>query len=435
VRPSAQPSGEPTSVPSTQPFGHPSGSPSSQPIVRPTGQPSGRPSVFPSGQPSGEPSSSPSGRPSVQPSSEPTGVPSGQPSGEPSLRPSGQPSCVPSVRPSSQPSTRPSSFPSARPSGVPSTQPSGQPTSQPLSVVGNSVDSYLDSAFSADSSGGTVGNGTSVPELEISLDNAERVANVIQRKAESLFAAGEELCPAHLQGPSGLCASLNRQPCRETNATCGPCNSLALLGQAGDSNTPCISPSTASADVLAQVSREPKVCPSGSSGDKGLEECSGTLHGRCGVFESGSGEVWQSSTGSDFCALSNPLCEVRCECVSGRFGSACELDETAVEQRREVFDRIVQLSLRVSGAVGSAGPTLSPSPAPSLAMNVVNGTAGNSSASMGHNASAPTAAPTALALVPTAPPTLVQRSEVEVPCSSSLSVTQYFTAVVAFPFI
>jgi len=52
--------------------------------MKPSGQPTSQPSMRPSGQPSTQPSGQPTGQPSMKPSGQPTVQPSGQPSGQPS---------------------------------------------------------------------------------------------------------------------------------------------------------------------------------------------------------------------------------------------------------------------------------------------------------------------------------------------------------------
>ena len=140
MRPSGQPTGQPSSRPSTQPSGQPTVQPSSQPTGQPTGQPLS--------QPTGQPSSQPTGQPTGQPAGQPSSQPSGQPTGQPTMRPSGQPSSQPTSQTTGQPSSQPTVQPTSQPSSNPSTSFSPLPTylisSRPSSIICIQNDSFRD---------------------------------------------------------------------------------------------------------------------------------------------------------------------------------------------------------------------------------------------------------------------------------------------------
>jgi hypothetical protein len=109
----------------------PSGDPTHEPSAQVSAVPSRDASEVPSARPSGHPSVVPSSHPSTLPSQHPSTSPSMKPSGDPTHEPSSQVSAVPSRDASEVPSARPSSHPSVVPSGQPSTLPSLHPSTLP----------------------------------------------------------------------------------------------------------------------------------------------------------------------------------------------------------------------------------------------------------------------------------------------------------------
>ena len=99
--------------------------------MRPSRQPSQQPSAQPSKQPTQQPSAQPVMQPSAQPLSFPTQQPTSQPSRQPSRRPSMQPTRIPSRQPSAQPTNQPSRQPNNQPTNQPTHQPSQRPTNRP----------------------------------------------------------------------------------------------------------------------------------------------------------------------------------------------------------------------------------------------------------------------------------------------------------------
>jgi hypothetical protein len=157
------------------------------------------------------------------------------------------------------------------------------------------------------------------------------------------------------------CASLNRESCFSTPATCGSCLE-GFVGVSGDSNQACTLNQTqltltsslslmcsSHSDCFPQSCIDsqcvdmPKECPSSTT-----NECSG--RGSCDYFDINTGKPLSTA-----CYSSNPYCFARCRCYGDFFGASCNFDAETF------FNRSQARELLCSGLV-SIGNSSSPSP-------------------------------------------------------------------------
>jgi hypothetical protein len=124
--------------------------------------------------------------------------------------------------------------------------------------------------------------------------------------------------------PSSECTALNRESCRFTPQTCGPCLS-GYIGPSGDSNIGCTLPGTNPGPVGAACTSNTTcltgVCSAGRCQDVSktcLSGCSGA--GQCVFTDINSNRLSR-------CSILDSRCSANCVCNAGSYGRNCVLNQ------------------------------------------------------------------------------------------------------------
>eukprot|EP01036_Dinobryon_divergens_P027814 gene27814-36642_t len=123
------------------------------------------------------------------------------------------------------------------------------------------------------------------------------------------------------------CSHLNRQPCLNTDYTCGPCLS-SFIGQSGDSNTECIQSNTPNRKLLTVSNTSScrnnkdcdvfQVCLKGACVNR-QRDCPNmcSRHGNCSFV------LTKTGLPTKRCAYYDTSCATVCTCTDGYKGVAC----------------------------------------------------------------------------------------------------------------
>ena len=154
------------------------------------------------------------------------------------------------------------------------------------------------------------------------------------------------------------CKSLKRGPCAKTAATCGPCLP-GFVGMEGDSNSLCVS-SGVTLSVGADCSLKNSVCGP-------LEYCSGSniceLQSKtCAIGCSGKGvcRYIDSVVGIPLsaCSIGNQTCVAECACITGYYGSYCQLSTASLASMVNSTDNAITALTTLSNILVPSGPSL-----------------------------------------------------------------------------